>query len=68
VSISRHIGLTEEASSAARKSAGRLIMKSKPTQPLAISQPSSADGAGLALAFGQRKQGLRPSRGVHLVS
>jgi hypothetical protein len=29
----------------------RLIVKSKPNQPLAISHPSLADGAGLALAF-----------------
>jgi hypothetical protein len=35
-----------------RPGAPRLIVKSKPNQPLTISQPSSADGAGLALAFG----------------
>jgi hypothetical protein len=35
-----------------RPDAPRLSVKSKPNQPLAISYPSSADGAGLALAFG----------------
>ena len=34
-----------------RPDAPRLIVKSKPNQPLAISHPP-ADGAGLALAFG----------------
>jgi hypothetical protein len=38
--------------SASRPSAPRLSVKSKPNQPLEVSQPSSADGAGLALAFG----------------
>jgi hypothetical protein len=32
--------------------APRLSVKSKPNQPLEVSQPSSADSAGLALAFG----------------
>jgi hypothetical protein len=35
-----------------RPGAPRLIVKSKPNQPLEVSHPSSADGAGLALAFG----------------
>jgi hypothetical protein len=35
-----------------RPDAPRLIVKSRPNQPLAISHPSLADGAGLALAFG----------------
>jgi hypothetical protein len=35
-----------------RPDAPRLIVKSKPNQPLTISQPSPADSAGLALAFG----------------
>ncbi len=35
-----------------RPGAPRLSVKSKPNQPLEVSYPSSADGAGLALAFG----------------
>ena len=35
-----------------RPDAPRLIVKSKPNQPLEISQLQAADGAGLALAFG----------------
>jgi hypothetical protein len=35
-----------------RPGAPRLSVKSKPNQPLEVSHPSSADGAGLALAFG----------------
>src|SRR2546430_7829 len=35
-----------------RPGAPRLIVKSKPNQPVEISHPSSADSAGLTLAFG----------------
>ena len=35
-----------------RPDAPRLSVKSKPNQPLEISQLQAADGAGLALAFG----------------
>src|ERR1700730_7652565 len=35
-----------------RPDAPRLSVKSKPNRPLAINHPSSADNAGLALAFG----------------
>jgi hypothetical protein len=41
-----------------RPDAPRLIVKSKANQPLAISQPSSADGAGLALALGTTEAGV----------
>ena len=41
-----------------RPDAPRLIVKSKPNQPLEVSQPSSADGAGLALAFGTTEGGV----------
>jgi hypothetical protein len=41
-----------------RPEAPRLIVKSEPNQPLTISQPSSADGAGLALAFGTTEEGV----------
>ena len=41
-----------------RPDAPRLIVDSKPNQPLTISQPSSADGAGLALAFGTTEAGV----------
>jgi sulfite reductase alpha subunit-like flavoprotein len=41
-----------------RPDAPRLIVESKPNQPLAISQPSSADSAGLALAFGTTEGGV----------
>jgi hypothetical protein len=41
-----------------RPGAPRLSVKSKPNQPLTISQPSSADGAGLALAFGTTEGGV----------
>jgi len=41
-----------------RPGAPRLIVKSKPNQPLEVSQPSSADGAGLALAFGTTEGGV----------
>jgi hypothetical protein len=41
-----------------RPDAPRLIVKSKPNQPLAISQPSSADGAGFGLAFGTTEAGV----------
>jgi len=43
---------------AARPGAPRLIVKSKPNQPLEVSQPSLADGAGLALAFGTTERGV----------
>src|ERR1700730_14115091 len=41
-----------------RPGAPRLSVNSKPNQPLEVSQPSSADGAGLALAFGTREGGV----------
>src|ERR1700730_19228406 len=41
-----------------RPDAPRLIVKSKPNQPLLIRQPSLADGAGLALAFGTTEAGV----------
>ncbi len=41
-----------------RPGAPRLSVKSKPNQPLEVSQPSSADGAGLALAFGTTEGGV----------
>jgi hypothetical protein len=41
-----------------RPDAPRLIVDSKPNQPVEISQPSSADGAGLALAFGTTEAGV----------
>ncbi len=41
-----------------RPGAPRLIVKSKPNQPLEVSQLSSADGAGLALAFGTTEGGV----------
>jgi hypothetical protein len=40
-----------------RPDAPRLIVKSKPSQPLEISHPP-ADGAGLALAFGTTEPGV----------
>jgi hypothetical protein len=40
-----------------RPDAPRLIVKSKPNHPLAISHPP-ADGAGLALAFGTTEAGV----------
>ncbi|SFK09383.1 hypothetical protein [Methylocapsa palsarum] len=41
-----------------RPNAPRLVVKSKPHKPLQISQPSIADVAGLALAFGTTDQGV----------
>jgi hypothetical protein len=41
-----------------RPGAPRLIVESKPDQPLTISEPSSADSAGLALAFGTTEAGV----------
>ena len=41
-----------------RPDAPRLIVKSKPNQPLAISHPSLADGAGVTLAFGTTEGGV----------
>jgi hypothetical protein len=41
-----------------RPGAPRLIVKSKPNQPLEISQLQPADGAGLALAFGTAEAGV----------
>jgi hypothetical protein len=41
-----------------RPGAPRLIVESKPNQPLTISQLSSADSAGLALAFGTTEAGV----------
>ena len=41
-----------------RPGAPRLIVKSKPNQPLEISQPSSTDGVGLALALGTTEAGV----------
>jgi hypothetical protein len=41
-----------------RPDAPRLSVKSKPNQPLTIGQPSSADRAGLALAFGTTEAGV----------
>lgn len=45
--IERYLKLSDS-----RPGAPRLIVKSKPNQPLEISQLQPADGAGLALAFG----------------
>jgi hypothetical protein len=45
--IERYLKLSKS-----RPDAPRLSVKSKPNQPLAISQPSTVDCAGLALAFG----------------
>src|ERR1700730_1450013 len=45
--IERYLKLSDS-----RPGAPRLIVKSKPNQLLEVSHPSSADGAGLALAFG----------------
>jgi hypothetical protein len=45
--IERYLKLSDS-----RPRAPRLSVKSKPNQPLEVSHPSSADGAGLALAFG----------------
>jgi hypothetical protein len=41
-----------------RPDAPRLSVKSKPNQPLEVSHPSLADGAGLALAFGTTEGGV----------
>jgi hypothetical protein len=41
-----------------RPDAPRLIVKSKPNQPLEVSQFQPADGAGLALAFGTTEGGV----------
>ena len=41
-----------------RPDAPRLSVKSKPNQPLEVSHPSLADGAGLALAFGTTEAGV----------
>ena len=50
--IERYLKLSDS-----RPDAPRLIVKSKPNQPLAISHPP-ADGAGLALAFGTTDSGV----------
>jgi hypothetical protein len=51
--IERYLKLSDS-----RPGAPRLSVKSKPNQPLEVSHPSSADGAGLALAFGTTEGGV----------